>query len=193
MSIDTMHDLAITDLADGAIELCQFGGGIEEPDTIRLHPCQVRLLAEHAGLLPQADPALLDRLGARHARRLHALYARLDEIRRFYLDEIIDRCAEGIEFGLHLRALEDLVDEMIEDIGTAPAVPEQGNDAVTAPAQCHEVPASNCVTRKPGPKPSGKALSAAERQARHRAKQGELLPAGQDEASGGDGARGAAA
>lgn len=171
-----MLDLAIEDLPDGAFELRQQDGSLDEPCRILLHRVQVALLAERAGLLPAPAPGLLDRLHARHVGRLHALYDRLAEIRRFHLDGIIDRYADGIEFALHLRALEDLADEMLEDIGTAPP-------AEPAP-ECHAVTASNGVTRKPGPKPSGKALTDAERQARHRAKQGELLPiAGTTQAS----------
>src|SRR3990172_7093229 len=101
---DRMFDLIIHPLVDGGFQLEQ-GGWPNEPDLINLHPVQVRLLAERAGLLPAPDPRLVDRLSARHAWCVRAVVDRLDEIHRFYIDEIIDRCASAVEISLHLRAL----------------------------------------------------------------------------------------
>ncbi len=160
MSVDSMLDVAVSGLEGGGLELVQFGGGLDEPNTIRLHRVQIAWIAERAGVLPAPDPDLLDRLNVRHIGRLHAMYERLEEIRRFYLDEILDHCGSGIEFALHLRAVEDLVDEMLEDIGTAP--PAAPCNAVTLP-----------VTLA-APKTPKRAMTGAERVAKHRARQTEL-------------------
>lgn len=181
MTEDRMFDLTIKPLEDSGIELWQ-QNGIDEADVIQLHPCQVRLLAERAGFLPAPDPKLLDRMSGRHVGRLRALSDRLDEIRRFYLDEIIDHCGSGIEFALHLRALEDLADEMIEDVGgDADGVLLALPAAVTS----NENPLNISVTpdtSKRGRPGTGAALTNAERQAKHRAKQDELLPIASDRA-----------
>ncbi len=178
MTDDSMFDLTLRPLADGGFELEQLAGGLEEPELITLHAVQVRYLAERAGLLPVPDPRILDRMSARHIARLHALQERLGEIRRFYLDEIVDRCGSGIEFGLHLRALEDLTEEMLADVGTAdddsnaPGVSSALPCAVTS----NEKSAAISVTpSKRGRPASGGALTNAERQAKHRARQADLL------------------
>ena len=168
---DRMYDLAIKPLQNGGFELEQ-GIGSGETVLIDLHLLQIRWLAERAGLLPQPDPTLLDRLSARHVGRLRALCERLDEIRHFYLDKIIDRCGSGIEFLLHLRALEDLADEMIADVGNnadsvTPALPTPSNEKSTL------IPVTPEISKRGRPA-SGEALTNAERQARHREKQSAL-------------------
>lgn len=170
-----MHDLHIRALPGGAFELEQQAGSLEEPAAIHLHPAQVRLLAERAGLLPRPDPKLIDRLSSRHVWCLRALVDRLDEIRRFYLDEIFDHCASSVEISLHLRALEDLADELLLDVGgnagcVTPTLPVTSNEksaesasiSVTSPAP------------KRGRPTTGIAMTNAERQARHREKQPEV-------------------
>lgn len=133
---DCMLDLKISPLENGGLELSQ-QTGLDEADLIQLHPCQIRYLAEQAGLLPIPDPKLLDRLSARHVARIHALRCRLDDLNNIYRDEIIDRCGSGIEISLHLEAVADLVYELIEDIGTDSA--EQCNAAtVTGSTQGNE-------------------------------------------------------
>ncbi len=170
---ERMYDLGIELRDDGSIDLEQ-DAGCGEVSRVDLHPCQIRLLAELAGLLTP-DPTA--RLSARHVGRLRALYERLEEIRRFYLDEIIDHCGSGIEFSLHLRAIEDLTEEMLADVeavdggnnagSVTPALPE----AVT---ECHEKSAVISVTPKCGRPKKEDALTPAERQRAHRAKQVDL-------------------
>ncbi len=161
MGIDSMLDLNITPLQNGGFELSQLAGGLEEPDLILLHPCQIRYLCEQAGLLtPDPTP----RLSARHVGRLHALRDRLHDLHDLYYNEIVDRCGSGIEISLHLEAIADLVYEMIEDIGTAPPSEQCNADVTLPPLQA-------------APKATKRAMTGAERVAKHRAKQGELLPA----------------
>ncbi len=161
---DRMFDLIIKSLENGGFELWQ-QSGIDESDVIELHPAQVRLLAERAGLLAAPDPKLLDRLSAAHIRRLLALRDRLSELFDFYHDEILDRCSSGIEISLHLRAISDLVDELVEQIDAA----ERGRGE-EKPAPSNEKSPDISVTPTPstrGRPATGNALTNADRQARH--------------------------
>jgi len=164
MPDERMHDLTIRPLAGGGFELEQRAGGLDEPAVVHLHPAQVRLLAKRAGM------------SARHVGRLQALRERLDEIHRFYIDEIIDRCGSGIEFALHLRAVRDLVDEMLADVETEDGDGNAGSVTQALPAASNEKSAAISVTppaSNRGRPASGKALTNAERQTRHREKQAE--------------------
>jgi len=178
-TVDHMFDLTIHPLVDGGFQLEQ-GGWPNEPDLINLHPVQVRLLAERAGLLAAPDPKLVIRLSARHVGRLRALVERLDDLRRLYVDEIIDHCGSGIEIALHLRALEDLAQEMIEDVGTEGGDGTAGSITSALPAPSNEnsaaisvTPTTISVTPKRGRPKKGDALTPAERQRAHREKEAE--------------------
>lgn len=119
MTDEHMIDLTILSLENGGLELWQQDGQ-DEPDVIDLHPAQIRLLAERAGLLAAPDPKLLDRLSAAHIGRLHALRDRIEEVYTVgYRDEILERCSHGAEISVHLRAISDLADELIADLAIA--------------------------------------------------------------------------
>lgn len=79
MTDERMTDLIILPLANGGLELLQ-QDGTDEADIIDLHPAQIRLLAERAGLLAAPEPKLLERLSAAHVLRLHALRDQIDEV-----------------------------------------------------------------------------------------------------------------
>lgn len=171
MSVDRMADLEIERLADGFFELRQQDGSLDEPCRILLHPVQVRLLAECAGLLPLPDPALAH-MSAAHIRRLRALQDRIEWLFGSYHDDIL-RHSSGLEINLHLGAISDLADELVDDIGTAPPaapVTEKSNENAAA--------FSVTPTKRGRPAAEG-ALTNAERQARHRARQADLLPTGE--------------
>ena len=126
MTDEHMLDLTILPLENGGLELWQQDGQ-DEPDVIDLHPTQIRLLAERAGLFAATDPKLLDRLSAAHIGRLHALRDRIEEIYIVgYRDEILERCDYGAEISVHLRAISDLADELIADLGIADGVQSEG-------------------------------------------------------------------
>ena len=169
---ETMFDLKISPLTDGGFELEQSAGGLEEPDRIMLHPCQVRLLAECAGLLPQPDPTLLDRLHARHIARIHALGARIREVRDIYSDTIIDHCADGIEICLHLDAIEGLALDLIADLGECNAA--SITPALSGPSneKSAEISVASSAPKRGRPRKPD-ALTSTERSKRHREKQGE--------------------
>ncbi len=151
---ESMFDLKITRLENGGLELEQAAGALDPADVqrIHLHPLQARLVGEHAGL-----PNRL--LG--HLRSLSGHLRELD----LYMDEIWDHCASSPEISLHLRAIDDLVDELATDAG----VPRHENSeeiSVTPPAP-------EADKKRPGRPKKPDALSNAERQQRYRERHGE--------------------
>jgi hypothetical protein len=116
---DRLPDLTIKAPPGGNFELSQCFG-VEDPAVVELHPAHVRILAEHAGLLSAPPPDPAPRLSAAHVRRLLALDHRLAELRDSYLDEILERCGSGVEISLHLRALADLLGELLGDLPPEP-------------------------------------------------------------------------
>jgi len=178
-----MLDLVIKPLQNGGFELGQ-QSGLDDECRIELHAVQIRLLAERAGLLPAPDPKLLDRLTAAHVRRLLAVRDRLSELLDSYHDEILDRCGSGIEISLHLRAISELVDELVDEIGTIDVGSDEGKPAESNDKSPESNDKSDEIRRDPTPSRRGRpergnALSNAERQARHRDKQGEPAAAQQ--------------
>lgn len=136
-----MYDLSIKPLADGAFELSQLAGSLDEPSMIHLHPLQVRFIAERAGVLSPPDPKLIDRLSANHIRRVRILRERVDELGRGYYSEIMDRCGSGFEIVLHLRALDELTEEMFIDLGISPEpTPPENERPAASPATGAELP-----------------------------------------------------
>lgn len=95
--METMYDLAIARGPDGCIRLEQSAGSLEEPAVIDLHPMQVRLIAERAGLLaPQLMAGAVPNGLARRLRGLH------ERIKDFYFEnpyfvQILERCGDGAE------------------------------------------------------------------------------------------------
>ncbi len=169
-----MYDLGFEFNDDGNVSLEQ-DSGCGEVSRIDLHPCQIRLLAERAGLLAAPDPKLLDRLSERRVERLRTLAERFDELDSGYRDEIIDRCGAGLEIALHLRAIGALIDDLLEDVGNAesvtPALPTSSNEKSAAISVTP--PASDADKKRRGRPAKADALSNAERQARHREKEAE--------------------
>ena len=113
--IEQMHDLTIN-LNDGLWRLQQ-SDGMDDYSIIDLHPVQIRLLAEHAGLL--AAPSMpLNNLSASHVRRINALLKRIEE---FYFNDsltskIMKCCGDGFEVMNHLRAIHEQAEEIAADI-----------------------------------------------------------------------------
>lgn len=73
-----MYDLKIEPRPDGLIKLTQ-GIGSGDEDVLALHPVQVRLLAEHAGVLPVGDIEAR-RTIARLCRWVRILADRIDRL-----------------------------------------------------------------------------------------------------------------
>tara|TARA_R110002073_G_scaffold181407_2_gene339722 strand:+ start:169 stop:639 length:471 start_codon:yes stop_codon:yes gene_type:complete len=113
--VEQMHDLSI-EINNGLWRLQQ-SDGMGEHSIIDLHPVQIRLLAEHAGLLV-APPKRLNKLSTSHIRRLNALHERIEEL--YFNDrltsEIMKCCGDGFEVMNHLRAIHEQAGELAADI-----------------------------------------------------------------------------
>ncbi len=110
-----MHDVSI-EINNGLWRLQQ-SDGMDDYSIIDLHPVQIRLLAEHAGLL--AAPSMpLNGLSTSHVRRLKALHERIEEL--YFNDsltsEIMKCCGDGFEIMNHLRAMHEQAQELVNDI-----------------------------------------------------------------------------
>lgn len=126
-----MHDLSI-ELNDGLWRLQQ-SDGMDEHSIIDLHPVQIRLLAEHAGLL--AAPSMpLNSLSASHVRRINALLKRIEEL--YFNDsltsEIMKCCGDGFMVMNHLRTIHEQAEELVAEIQDSEL--SQKND--TKPEKC---------------------------------------------------------
>jgi len=154
--IDHMFALRISELADGGFELRQQGGSLEEPSRIVLHPVQVRLLAERAGLIQRPAPTLpqirrdLERIRDAAADLFHLLAS----VPCFPPQADEDDDVRGA------RELVERIDDLLDDIEAEQC---NGNSAAI----------SVTPTKRGRPKKED-ALTPAERQAKHRAKQTEL-------------------
>jgi len=167
MSADRMFDLAIAPLQNGGFQLSQQGSRLDEPDVIELHPIQVRYLAQRADLIPAPDPDLLDRLSARHVRRLHALRDKAVDLFELLASvPCFPPQSRETEDVTAARDLVELVDDLLDDTDTAPPA-----EPVTEKSEAKQAVS---VTPKRGRPKKENALTDAERQARHRARQVEL-------------------
>ena len=104
---ERMPDLTIKPLTSGNFELSQ-QWGLDDPLMMELHPVQIRLLAERAGVLSAPDPRMVERWGGAHIKRILSLSKWIEDMRDLYNDEIIDRCGSGIEISLYLRTIAEL-------------------------------------------------------------------------------------
>lgn len=155
-------------------------------DAIVLHHLHLSHLAKECGLLA---PARLS--PQRHQERaLLRLWYTLDLMAApCWLDEIVDRVGDGLAYRAYVHDATDTLEDIMEDLGIAiPAsinvdAPEElSNENSPSPrnekSSNGDSNAAIFVTPKRGRPATGQALSSAERQARHRAKQAELIPAG---------------
>lgn len=168
------------------IELEQ-DAGCGEVNNISLHITHLRLLAERAGLLTSIPEPTLPAGLVRKLIRLKndASYYAAD----CWMDEIGERISDGLAYRLGMTAVMDLLDDILFDIDITPGGAE-GAAGLPAPnadilqTDCghgaadprNEKSAAISVTvdePKRGRPATGEALTNAERQARHRAKQNE--------------------
>lgn len=144
-------------------------------DRIVLHRLHLRHLAEkmgiaHPGLQYQQERALLRLWG-----KLSLLAADC------YLDEIVERCGDGVAYQSHALDARNILSDILEVLGIeAPTFEDE--EAARAPSNeksprnDKSADAGISVSQSGRGRPStGQALSNAERQARHRAKQADLL------------------
>ncbi|WP_374515579.1 hypothetical protein [Niveibacterium sp.] len=176
--LEHLFDLSFSIDADGSISLEQsFGCG--EVAYITLHPAQLRLLAERAGLMDaptSLDAPQLHRSFARHVRGL------VERFNEFYLEgpyfeEILERCSRGPEIALHLRAICDLGEETIGELALLEVSEESGSSTLPHASRDDKSAPGISVTSTPakrGRPATGNAMTGAERQQRHREKQTAL-------------------
>lgn len=184
--------------ADGMVRLEQ-PCGCDEPAVIDLHPAQLRVLCEQTGILDAAPlPVLEKRLVARFRGLLAALEFLAEDV---WLNEIVEEVSDGLAYEIAMRHFLDDFRELAQMVGANAAHGEEegtvaeaaqqdvvagqaqqgvvagaAGQGVVAAVAGNENPAPISVTEKarPGRPATGKAMTSAERQAKHRAKQQEL-------------------
>lgn len=104
--VEHMYDLCVTDLDGGMLRLEQ-SAGIGETATIDLHLCQVRLIAERAGLIrAAAAPVWI-------VHRVKRIHARADHLGRMLASA--PSFPPGLDLGDDVLTAIDLLDD-IEDL-----------------------------------------------------------------------------
>lgn len=150
---------------DGDLIRLEQNDGSGNVDAITLHRIHLRHLAEECGLRSSTERALLRLWG-----KLSLLTADC------YLDEIVERCGDGLLHQTHAYDARAILSGILEDLGI------EGPNEEAARAPSNEISPRNdksgvSVTQSGRGRPStGTAMTNAERQARHRAKQADLLP-----------------
>lgn len=195
---ERMFDLSIEFLLDGGIRLQQSAGSLEEPAVIDLHTCQIRLIAEQAGILnpagTQQEPSglpvgysLSPAFAWPHGflRRLERIHLQIADLVDF-LSSIpsFPHRSEMDEDEVLARALLDAFDDLLTDFGILPDDGAcHGNSDVVTENVTENTPPTGINVTPPGisvtptaPASRGRprspsALTPAERQAKCRAKQ----------------------
>lgn len=138
MSAERMPDLVFEFLEDGTLRLEQ-DSGCGETVLVDLHPAQLRVLCERAGLVKPIPVDLADRLTEAHLRRLRGLVGRIEELHNAeaFFNDLFDRCANAVEWWSHIRAIFEMSQDLVADLGDHE--PEQAHlgkvDAQDAPGQ----------------------------------------------------------
>lgn len=169
---ERMHDLAFQ-IDDGTIRLEQrdYGG---ESCVIDLHPCQLRYIAERAGLL---EPALEAAAMPTHLqRRVRALHSRIAEFYdcEFFFNEIYDQCSSGPEMWLHIRAIFEMAEDLVTEQDTCQAHDDGRQRNGKEPARERNENSmtisvtESSETRRAGRPATGEAMSNAARQKAYR-------------------------
>lgn len=189
-----MFDLHFEQLDDLTIRLQQndYAG---EAATIDLHPCQLRHIAERAGLLAPAPAVAWPRGFGRRLERLQIDLAYLaDDV---WLDEICERIGDGLAYRIGMLAALRRLNDLVLDAGILPDVEAVADLSAphadilrtdcesSAPNPGNEnspvISVTASETPKRGRPATGEAMSNAERQRAHRARQAvaaETLPLG---------------
>ena len=168
---EQMHEINFEQLDDGTIFLQQCDYDLRS-QIINLHPCQIRYIAERAGLLEPTTP--MAGLPATLLLRSKALLEHIGELYfdAGFADDILNHCESGAEIMLHLRMIYERSDELMLDIAAG-----QSEQKTTSNGNDNQISVTPKVeTRKPGRPPTGTAMSNAERQKAHRERQKGALP-----------------
>lgn len=111
---EQFYDLSFDQLDDGTIRLEQkdYSG---ESYVIDLHPCQLRQVAERAGLLSSAPVVAWPRGFKQRLTRLQTDVEYLaDDI---WLDEIYERLSNGLAYRIGMTAVLDTINDLLLDVG----------------------------------------------------------------------------
>lgn len=120
-----MYDLAWQIEGDN-IRLTQ-DNGCGEVSTVDLHPCQLRLLAERAGLLSPAPAVEWPRGFERRLLRLQTDIGYLaDDV---WVVEICERLSDGLAYRIGINAALDTINDLLLDTGILPDNGENDDEA----------------------------------------------------------------
>lgn len=162
---------------DGDLINLEQNDGSGNVDTIALHRLHLRHLAELLGSARSSPEYRVERALLRLWGKLSLLSADC------YLDEIVGRCGDGLTYQAHALDARNILADLLEDLG----LEVEPTDAVRSPSNeksCNAISPGNdkpgdvgiSVTQTGRGRPStGTAMTNAERQARSRAKQADLL------------------
>lgn len=169
---------------DGDLVRIEQSAGCGEVTSVDLHRLHLHHLAELLGSARSSPEYRVERALLRLWGKLSLLTSDC------YLDEIVGRCGDGLTYQAHALDARNILSDILEDLRIAePSFEDE--EAARAPSNeksCNAISPSNeksgdagiSVTQaseepRRGRPATGTALSNAERQARHRAKQADLL------------------
>jgi len=174
----------IPDLAfkiEGDLITLEQNDGNGNVDRIVLHRLHLRHLSEKTGIALPGSQYQQERALLRLWGKLSLLTADC------FLDEIVERCGEGVAYQSYAFDARNILSDILEDLGIeaptfedeeAARAPSNENSPRNAnsPSNDKSDDAEISVTQSGRGRPStGTAMTNAERQARHRAKQADLL------------------
>lgn len=136
---EQFYDLSFEQLDDGTIRLEQkdYCG---ESYTVDMHPCQLRHVAERAGLLTSAPVVAWPR---GFEQRLLRLQTDVDYLAGdCWLDEICKRLGNGLAFKIGMTAALDTINDLLIDVG----ITHDADDACKPPPDpLDALPLSGCL------------------------------------------------
>lgn len=161
---------------DGDLVRIEQSAGCGEVTSVDLHRLHLRHLAELMGSTSGA--------GYQQERALLRLWGKLFLLAdSCYLDEIVERCGGGLTYQAHALDARNILADILEDLGIdVPTFEDEeaaraSNDKSPSPRNDKSGEGISVTPSQGRGRPStGTALSNAERQAKHRARQAELLP-----------------
>lgn len=165
---------------DGDLINLEQNDGSGNVDTIALHRLHLRHLAELLGSARSSPEYRVERALLRLWGKLSLLSADC------YLDEIAGRCGGGLTYQAHALDARNILSDILEDLRIeVPTFEDEeaaraSNEKSPSPRNDKSTAGGISVTQaseepRRGRPSTGTALSNAERQARHRAKQADLL------------------
>lgn len=140
----THHHLsaeAVNDKHGQAIMLTQQEDGYNEPNTVLVHPWQLRAVCEQFGIIasdPQAAKAI-----ATLQRRMKALHVRIEALADWMARHSDHRHADLSYETTQLHALLDLAGEWCADFDSEQLAPAVESDSI--PAECTSAPAAQAA------------------------------------------------